>query len=82
MFIAFASEMTTWPIARGAKRAAETAVDAVTQATALGELSHGDITSVTPTNLDLFLGNCGGCIGEVSALALLIGGIFLIWRRC
>jgi len=28
----------------------------------------------------MFLGNIGGCIGEVSALALLIGGIFLIWR--
>ena len=81
MFIAFASDMTTWPIARGAKRAAETAADAVTQATALGELSHGDITSVTPTNLDLFLGNCGGCIGEISALALIIGGAFLIWRK-
>lgn len=34
-----------------------------------------------PSNMDLFLGNVGGCIGEVSALALLIGGIFLIWTR-
>lgn len=77
MFIAFATEMTTWPVARGSK------VDGVTAATALGELSHGDGTldAVTGyTNLDLFLGNCGGCIGEVSAIALLIGGIFLIYR--
>ncbi|MEI3502766.1 MAG: RnfABCDGE type electron transport complex subunit D [Anaerovoracaceae bacterium] len=32
------------------------------------------------SNLDLFLGNTGGCIGEVSALAIIIGGLFLIFR--
>lgn len=75
LFISFATEMTTWPVARGASSAA----DAVTGPTALGILSEGG--SDLPSNLDLFLGNCGGCIGEVSALALLIGGIFLIWRK-
>ncbi len=30
--------------------------------------------------LDLFLGRCGGSIGEISALLLLIGGLYLIWR--
>ena len=79
MFIAFASDMTTWPIARGAKRAADLAPDAVTAATPLGELSHG--SAITASNMDLFLGNVGGCLGEVSALAILIGGIFLIWRK-
>ena len=29
---------------------------------------------------NLFLGNVGGCIGETSALLLLIGGIFLLWK--
>ncbi len=75
LFIAFATEMTTWPTARG------TGVDAVTSATPLGELSMGGMDAVTVSNLDLFLGNVGGCIGEVSALALLIGGIFLICSR-
>lgn len=75
LFIAFATEMTTWPTARG------TGVDAVTSATPLGELSMGGPEAVTASNLDLFLGNVGGCIGEVSALALLIGGIFLICSR-
>lgn len=28
--------------------------------------------------LDMFIGNIGGCVGEVSAIALLIGGIYLI----
>lgn len=75
LFIAFATEMTTWPTARG------TGVDAVTSATPLGELSMGGMEAVTSSNMDLFLGNVGGCIGEVSALALLIGGIFLICSR-
>lgn len=84
MFLAFASEMTTWPVARGSKLFGADGVDVTSQATALGELSHGDgtLASVTDySNLDLFLGNCGGCIGEVSALAIIIGGIFLIARK-
>lgn len=75
LFIAFATEMTTWPTARG------TGVDTVTSATPLGELSQGGMDAVSVSNLDLFLGNVGGCIGEVSACALLIGGIFLICTR-
>lgn len=74
LFISFATEMTTWPIPRGAG-----ATDATTGPTPLGILSEGG--GQMPSNLDMFLGNIGGCIGEVSALALLIGGIFLIWRR-
>lgn len=75
LFIAFATEMTTWPTARGA------GIDAVTSPTPLGELAQGGADAVTASNLDLFLGNVGGCIGEVSALALLIGGVFLIVTR-
>ena len=75
LFIAFATEMTTWPTARGQH------LDAVTAATPLGELSHGSFADVTTSNLDLFLGNVNGCIGEVSALALIIGGAFLIWKK-
>jgi len=74
LFISFATEMTTWPVPRGAGD-----TDAVTGPTPLGILKEGG--SEMPSNLDLFLGNVGGCIGEVSALALLIGGIFLIWKK-
>ena len=60
----------------------------------LGELSPVDvITGATPlhhmqmpalpdaTLADMFLGGIGGCIGETSALALLIGGGYLLFRR-
>lgn len=49
-------------------------VDSVASATPL-------MAVVKPSLLDLFLGNCGGAIGETSALALLIGGIYLLIRR-
>ncbi|MDO4545230.1 MAG: RnfABCDGE type electron transport complex subunit D [Bacillota bacterium] len=80
LFIAFATEMTTWPTARGAQDAASV-IDATTSATPLGELSLNGADAVSASNWDLFIGNVGGCIGEVSALALLIGGIFLIATR-
>ncbi len=75
LFIAFATDMTTWPTARG------TGIDAVTSATPLAEVKAGGLEAVTASNADLFLGNIGGCIGEVSALAIAIGGIFLICTR-
>lgn len=80
LFIAFATDMTTWPVARTMK------VDALTSATPLGVLSHGDaglesVREAGYSNLDLFLGNTGGCIGEISALAVLIGGLFLLFTR-
>ncbi|MEB3429453.1 RnfABCDGE type electron transport complex subunit D [Citroniella saccharovorans] len=48
--------------------------DMVSQAT---PLAGGEI----PSNLDLFLGNVGGSIGEVSKLAILIGACYLLVRR-
>jgi electron transport complex protein RnfD len=32
--------------------------------------------------MDFFLGNMNGCVGEVSALALLLGAAYLLYRRC
>lgn len=83
MFIAFATPMTSWPTPRGG-HATGAVVDASTSATPLGVLSHGSFADVYNdgfTKMDLFLGNVGGCIGEVSALAILIGGLFLIWKK-
>lgn len=66
--------MTTWPVPRNA------ATDALTGPTPLGILKEGGNGSM-PSNLDLFLGFTGGSLGEVSAVALLIGGLFLIWKK-
>lgn len=70
LFMSFGTYMTTWtnPFAyRGG-------VDAVASATPLMEINSAH-------TLDLFLGNVPGCIGEVSALALLVGGIYLVIRK-
>lgn len=58
-------------------KAAFPVTDTVSSATPLVELANGN----SPSLVDLFLGNIGGAIGETSALALLIGGIYLLIKR-
>ena len=55
------------------------AVDGVSSATPL----HHMVMPALPEEsiLDMFLGNCPGSIGELSALALIIGGIYLVVRK-
>ncbi len=52
----------------------------VTSATPLGTLNQGSVEGL-PSLLDMFLGRNGGAIGEVSAVALLIGFVYLVVRR-
>ena len=54
-------------------------VDGVSAATPL----HHMVMPALPEEsvLDMFLGNCPGTIGEISALALLIGGAYLVYRK-
>ncbi len=54
-------------------------VDGVTAATPL----HHMVMPALPEEsiLDMFLGNCPGSIGELSALALLLGGVYLVARK-
>lgn len=75
--IAFPVAMTTWAPPAGIQ------VDLATFATPLGNLKFQDAISqgtLTPI-VDLFWGNTGGCIGETSAAALLLGAIYLFFRR-
>ena len=53
--------------------------DAVTAATPLANMHQGIMCE--ESILELFVGNVGGCIGETSALALLIGLVYLLWRK-
>ncbi|MGI6130109.1 MAG: RnfABCDGE type electron transport complex subunit D [bacterium] len=55
-------------------------LDAATGATPLAIL-EGSAAGTLPSYLDLFLGNVGGVLGETSALALLLGGLYLIWQK-
>ncbi len=54
--------------------------DAVTAATPLASMHTGSLPEGISL-LDMFLGNVGGCIGETSALLLLIGGAYLLIRK-
>lgn len=78
LFISFATPMTTWPLTR--MQLASGAYDGVTGPTPLGLFQAGDMDAL-PATRDMFLGFIGGSMGEVSALALLIGGIYLIVRK-
>ena len=59
--------------------------DLVTSATPLAHVKEALELGVNPATginaLDMFLGTIGGSAGEVSALAILIGGIYLLVRR-
>ena len=54
-------------------------VDGVTAATPMESLAVGQLPA--ESLLDLFLGKIGGSLGEVSALALILGGVYLLIRR-
>ncbi|MEG0501524.1 MAG: RnfABCDGE type electron transport complex subunit D [Cellulosilyticaceae bacterium] len=55
-------------------------VDATTGATPLVLMREGNFDQM-PSLMDALLGNVGGCIGEVSAIALLIGGLYLLYKK-
>ena len=55
------------------------ALDGMTAATPMSFMHQGALPNVSI--LDAFLGNVGGCIGETSALALLIGLVYLLVRK-
>lgn len=75
--LAWPSQMTFFT-APGDRLILSTA-DAVAAATPLASLKHGSLPGASIT--DMLLGRCGGTIGEVSALLLLLGGIYLIVRK-
>ena len=78
LLISFPQQMTTWPQPSpwGA------GVDGITGPTTLNILKQGNVEEIA--NIDVInalIGNYGGSFGEVSAIALIIGFIYLIWRN-
>ena len=80
----YATAMTTW-IDPTASKAGVLGVgaDIVTAATPMAMMKEGGLSAVMEAYdlQSMFVGNIGGSLGEVSALALLIGGIYLIARK-
>ncbi len=74
LMLAWADKMAAFPAAYDRK------FDAVASATPLASLKGGALEADTSL-LDLFFGKTGGCIGEISTLLLIIGGVYLIIRR-
>ncbi|MPW24834.1 RnfABCDGE type electron transport complex subunit D [Alkalibaculum sp. M08DMB] len=68
--------VASWPV----RMTSAAFADATTSATPLALIKSG-VTEGLPSYMDLFLGNVAGSMGEVSALALLIGGLYLIIRK-
>ena len=79
LLTSWAQAMTTWAVPFS-KTSIFSGADAVTSATPLGMIKEG-MTDSLPSYMDLFLGNIGGCVGEVSAVAILIGAAYLLARR-
>ena len=80
MFLAFTVTMTNWYSPNEGTSLWVYPIDGVAGATPLAIIKWGD-TDVLPSIWNMFIGVRGGCIGETSNLALLIGGIYLMLRR-
>ena len=78
LLISFPVSMTTWP-QPGITRFVWN-VDAMTAATPLGNIKLHAFNQL-PDYWDLFIGTVGGSLGETSALAILLGGLFLIYKK-
>ena len=86
LLISFPVQMTTWPKPTPIWNLG---ADVITGPTPLGILKEGvkngqtvgDLMSEMPSYVDLLFGQMGGSFGEVSAIALLIGAIFLLIRK-
>lgn len=71
LLVSFASQMTSWPIPNG--------VDAVASATPLKLIGDGNLEAL-PSISQMLLGQRGGSMGETCAIAILLGGLFLLWK--
>ncbi|MCX4291910.1 MAG: RnfABCDGE type electron transport complex subunit D [Odoribacter sp.] len=88
LLISFPVQMTTWPVASGLNTPY---LDAQTGATPLALMKEALKTGQSVSDVmtsgaigsyrDLFLGNMGGSLGEIAAIALLIGFVYMLFRK-
>ena len=72
LLVSFGNQMTHWI-------APHAAIDAVATATPLKLISAGQ-TDQLPSLWNMLIGNRGGSLGETCALALIVGGLYLLWN--
>lgn len=86
LLISFPVAMTSWPLPIVNRLALS---DAITGPTSLGIIKEGlssnqpmdQLMQKVPSYVDMLIGNMNGSLGEVSALAILLGGIYMLFRR-
>ncbi len=79
LLISFPAQMTTWPLVDATSAFPLTYTDAETGATVLSLLNEG--VKELPSYTSLLIGNHGGSLGEVSAIALLLGFAYMLWKK-
>lgn len=72
LLASYPTEMTTWVVPNGL------AADAATYATPLAQLKNGALDASLK---QLVIGQVGGTIGETCAIALIIGGLYLLYKH-
>jgi electron transport complex protein RnfD len=82
LLISFPVQMTSWPVIQTAH------LDAITTATPLGLIKEGIANGIPVSQIEglpqignMLLGFEGGSLGEVSALLLILGGIYMLWKK-
>ncbi len=83
LLISFPVQMTSWPVA------AEKGVDGLTTATPLGIIKEAllagtpveQISQKLPSSTDMLLGQMSGSLGEISALLLILGGVYMLYKK-
>ena len=74
LLISFPAQMTSWPLP-----STMAPIDGVTAATVLENIRYNP--SALPSIPDMFFGLEGGSIGEMSVMALLLGLVYMLWKK-
>lgn len=88
LLVSFPVQMTSWPIPMPIF---DGLADAITGPTALGIMKEGLSAGKTvqelmtspemPSYINLMMGDMRGSLGEMSAIALILGGLYMVWRK-
>lgn len=83
LLISFPVQMTSWPVNTFSAMASVDGISSATSLALMKQAIHGnaDALKEIPDSLSLLLGTNPGSLGEVSALALLIGLAYMLWKK-